>query len=337
MNILSKEICAPAGTLRVWGRLRNKEDEAIRRWRGLKRVDRELEKGNFKAALSLAKQLQGKPDGLRGFGAVKLVPKRISVVDELELNDADKMSLHSSVDSILHLVKCCRQFALEEKVGAFLGQDSLTNGDCCGSLSDDRVMCLQHEAGHFVVGYLLGILPKRYRVPSMEELEKDNLAGGKVEFLGFEFLQEVSNTTLPETYFTNRKHSSKEYAGIVSSKTLNRFLCVILGGLAAELLMFGYSELLHSDVDQLDRVMSRLGYSTDMANSQIKWAAINILLILRRHHKATSRVAEAMALGRSIGFCIDAIETDFGTTNGGRHFGSQANTQAKSPFLTNIY
>ena len=83
--------------------------------------------------------------------------------------------------------------------------------------------------------------------------------------------------------------------------------------------------------------MKCLGYSTDMANSQIKWAAINTLLILRRHHKATSRVAEAMALGRSIGFCIDAIETDFGTTNGGRHFGSQANTQAKSPFLTNIY
>ena len=40
-------------------------------------------------------------------------------MDELELNDADKMSLHSSVDSILHLVKCCRQFALEEKVGKF--------------------------------------------------------------------------------------------------------------------------------------------------------------------------------------------------------------------------
>lgn len=73
MDILSKEICAPAGTLRVWGRLRNEEDEAIRRRRGLKRVDRELEKGDFKAALSLAKQLQGKPGGLRGFGAVKLV------------------------------------------------------------------------------------------------------------------------------------------------------------------------------------------------------------------------------------------------------------------------
>ena len=51
---------------------------------------------------------------------------------------------------------------------------------------------MQHEAGHFVVGYLLGILPKKYRVPSMEELEKDNLAGGKVVFLGFEFLHEVS-------------------------------------------------------------------------------------------------------------------------------------------------
>lgn len=79
-------------------------------------------------------------------------------------------------------------------------------------------MCLQHEAGHFVVGYLLGVLAKRYRVPSMEDLEKDNLAGGKVEFLGFEFLQEVSTATLPDKYYSNRKHISKEYDGIVSSK-----------------------------------------------------------------------------------------------------------------------
>lgn len=73
--------------------------------------------------------------------------------------------------------------------------------------------------------------------------------------------------------------------------------------------MFGYSELLHSDVDKLDRVMNCLGYSTDEANSQIKWAAINTLLILRQHHEATSGVANAMALGRSVGFCINAIES----------------------------
>lgn len=47
---------------------------AKRRRQALKRVDRELSRGNFKAALSLVKQLQRKPaGGLRGFGAAKQV------------------------------------------------------------------------------------------------------------------------------------------------------------------------------------------------------------------------------------------------------------------------
>lgn len=50
-----------------------KENDALRRRRALKRVDRELYKGNFKSALSLVKHLQGKPGGLRGFGAAKQV------------------------------------------------------------------------------------------------------------------------------------------------------------------------------------------------------------------------------------------------------------------------
>lgn len=47
--------------------------KAARRRRALRMVDRELAKGNYRTALSLAKQLNGKPGGLRGFGAAKQV------------------------------------------------------------------------------------------------------------------------------------------------------------------------------------------------------------------------------------------------------------------------
>ncbi|GFY91989.1 hypothetical protein Acr_08g0003850 [Actinidia rufa] len=47
--------------------------DPARRRRALKKVDRELSKGNYKTALTLVKQLQGKPRGLRGFGAAKQV------------------------------------------------------------------------------------------------------------------------------------------------------------------------------------------------------------------------------------------------------------------------
>lgn len=50
---------------------------------------------------------------------------------------------------------------------------------------------MQHEAGHFLVGYLLGALPKRYVVSKIEALTQNEFVGG-VEFMGFEFLGEVS-------------------------------------------------------------------------------------------------------------------------------------------------
>ena len=55
---------------------------------------------------------------------------------------------------------------------------------------------LQHEAGHFLVGYLLGVLPRGYEIPSKEALRQDRFAAGRVEFVGFEFLREV-RTFLP--------------------------------------------------------------------------------------------------------------------------------------------
>lgn len=39
---------------------------------------------------------------------------------------------------------------------------------------------------------MLGVLPRRYKVPSLDDLFQDNFAHGKVEFVGFEFLKEVS-------------------------------------------------------------------------------------------------------------------------------------------------
>lgn len=59
---------------------------------------------------------------------------------------------------------------------------------------------------------------------------------------------------------------------------------------------------------QLDRVLKWLDFTEDEAESQIKWAALTTVLILDRHREARSRLAEAMALGRSVGFCIGTIE-----------------------------
>ncbi|THG01319.1 hypothetical protein TEA_002811 [Camellia sinensis var. sinensis] len=358
-----------------------KEPDAVRRRRALRRVDRELSKGNHKAALTLVKQLQGKPGGLRGFGSAKQVHRRISSLDELKLSGIDISYLQSLVDSILNSIERSIEFQLSEPLISYsqvlkcnlkhlsknpsriwtgnpLGfyqefclvyefEETMTIGDSFysiegdfqyspffqsivsvlelknmmhsgsyESLCEDHLMCMQHEAGHFLVGYLLGVLPKGYKVSNMEALRQEKFARGRVEFLGFEFLRDDqfcleckgflgagAKVMIDTTKILQNFSKGKLFDG-----TLNKFLCVILGGLAAEQLVFGYSEGLHSDVEKLNRVLKWLGFTKSEADSQVKWAAVNTLLILVRHQEARSRVAEAMALGKSVGSCIDIIE-----------------------------
>ena len=53
---------------------------------------------------------------------------------------------------------------------------------------------MQHEAGHFLIAYLLGILPRGYTLTSLEALQKEgslNIQAGTA-FVDFEFVEEVS-------------------------------------------------------------------------------------------------------------------------------------------------
>lgn len=52
---------------------------------------------------------------------------------------------------------------------------------------------MQHESGHFLVGYLLGVLPRYYEIPTVEAMRQNvSCVTGRVEFVGFEFLKQVS-------------------------------------------------------------------------------------------------------------------------------------------------
>ncbi|KAF6135880.1 hypothetical protein GIB67_006772 [Kingdonia uniflora] len=107
---------------------------------------------------------------------------------------------------------------------------------------------------------------------------------------GDEFMDEIDDFTLEK------------------SKDLNRFSCVSLAGLVAEHLAFGCSEGSFTDIEMLGEIFEWLEFTKTEADFQMKWAALNTLLILRRHENARSKLAEAMSEGRSVGFCINMIE-----------------------------
>ncbi|KAM3289331.1 putative protein isoform X1 [Capsicum chacoense] len=256
--------------------------ESTRRRRALRRFDKELANRNYKAAHSQLKQLLNKSGGLIGFASAKLVPKNIPAMNTQQL---------CMVDSILSSIKYSINFdPLSDDEVLLAGMEDATRSDTNNSAYEDHQMCLEHEAGHFLVGYLVGVIPRSYEVPSVEDITQNKFAQGNVRFLGFEFIKEETRAK-------------------ISSQTLNKFLCVILGGLAAEHLVFGYSELLHSDVQKLDRVLRLLCFNENEAESLVRWAVLTTLSLLSHHQEALSRLAEAMASRRSIGYCIDVIES----------------------------
>ncbi|KAI9187326.1 hypothetical protein LWI28_026825 [Acer negundo] len=288
----------------------------------LQQVDKELINGNDREALSLVKDFQGKPGGLRCFGAARQVPQRLYTLDELKLNGIDTSSLLSPVDATLGSIERNLQLAAVSggvaawNVFDFNPQqifylslallflwtlDSVSFNGGIGSLVIDTIghtfsqkyhnRVIQHEAGHFLIAYLVGILPKGYTLSSLEALKKEgslNLQAGTA-FVDFEFLEEVNT-------------------GKVSATTLNRFSCIALAGVATEYLLYGYAEGGLADINKLDVILQGLGFTQKKADSQVRWSVLNTVLLLRRHKGARAKLAEAMTMGKSVGSCIEIIE-----------------------------
>ncbi|XP_034706636.1 uncharacterized protein LOC117930219 [Vitis riparia] len=301
----------------------------VSRWQVLEQVDKELAKGDDRTALSLVKDLQGKPDGLRCFGAARQVPQRLYTLDELKLNGIEASSLLSPVDATLGSIERNLQlaavlgglsawnvfgFSPQQLLLLSLGLlflwtlDLVSFNGGVGSLVLDTIghtfsqkyhnRVIQHEAGHFLIAYLLGILPKGYTLTSLEALQKEgslNIQAGTA-FVDFEFLEEVNS-------------------GKVSATMLNRFSCIALAGVVTEYLLYGYAEGGLADINKLDLLLKGLGFTQKKADSQVRWSVLNTVLILRRHKQAQGKLTEAMSMGKSVGACIGVIEENIDNTD----------------------
>uniref|UniRef100_A0ACD5ZIA2 Uncharacterized protein n=1 Tax=Avena sativa TaxID=4498 RepID=A0ACD5ZIA2_AVESA len=309
-------------------RAANTTSESASRLRAvLEKVDDELRKGNDEAALSLVRGSLGLAGGLRCFGAGRQVPQRLYKLDELKLNGIDTSSFLSPEDRTLGSIERNLQiaallgglsvsaaFELSQLQALFLfvgllfvwsvdliylngGARNLVLDTLGHSLSQkyhNRV--IEHEAGHFLIAYLLGVLPKEYTITSLDTLKKKgslNVQAGTA-FVDFEFVEEINS-------------------GKLSAKMLNKFSCIALAGVATEYLLYGYAEGGLADVNKLDGLFKSLGFTQNKADSQVRWAVLNTILLLRRHENARSKLAEAMSSGISVGSCIQVIEESINT------------------------
>ncbi|XP_026456418.1 uncharacterized protein LOC113357275 [Papaver somniferum] len=310
------------GKFRTVKMVNSTESTTVLRWKVLEQVDEELMKGDERAALNLVNDLQSRPGGLCSFGTARQIPPRLYTLDELKLNGIDASKVLSPDDRTLGSIERYLQaaavlggisawavfgFTQEQTLFAVIGLfyfatlDSIALKGGLSSLMLDMIghavsqkyrnRVLQHEAGHFLIAYLLGILPKGYTLTSLEALRKEgslNVQAGTA-FVDTEFREEVDS-------------------GKLTSKMLDRYSCIALAGVATEYLLFGYSEGGLSDLYQLDSLLKSLGFTQKKADSQVRWALLNTILILRRHERVRLKLAEAMSSRKSVGYCIDTIE-----------------------------
>ncbi|XP_042990817.1 uncharacterized protein LOC122317841 isoform X2 [Carya illinoinensis] len=147
------------------------------------------------------------------------------ILDELRLNGIEALSLLSSMDATLGSIERNLQLAValgglaawnvlgfspQQVLYFSLGLlflwtlDSVSFDGGVGSLVLDTIghtfsqkyhnRVVQHEAGHFLIAYLVGILPKGYTLTSLEALKKEGSLNvqAATAFVDFEFVEEVT-------------------------------------------------------------------------------------------------------------------------------------------------
>ena len=263
---------------------------------------------------------------LRGYGAARLVPRRDYDLSELRLNNIEAEKLLSPTESTISgLRDVVQRFLLvlfggwvffarpsgEQTAGAvaFLGGalafDQIAFGGGVEALILDTLAQatspsyksrLQlHEAAHFLVAYLMGILPKGYTLSSLDAYERYgalNVQAG-CAFCDGAFQREVAR-------------------GKIGSGSLGRFSCVALAGISMEYVAYGFAEGGVADVRQLDGLLRALAFSQKKSDSEVRWAVLNTISILRRHEGVVRKLAQKMAEGASVGSCVRLIEAELG-------------------------
>lgn len=289
----------------------------------LHKIDQLIKKGDDAQQEAVALATSLKDDGiLRAFGTANQVPKRLYSLEELRLNKIDTRAFLSPEDTTLNSVRNTLQLSflvgttavyltglfdftqLVQTViliSGLLVADQVANAGGIEALLIDtagrainhtyaRRVAL-HEAGHFLVAYLLGLLPKGYTLSSLDaylEHRTFNVQAGTT-FCDSDFQREISS-------------------GKLSSSSLDVYSCVALAGVVSEWLRFGKAEGGLADVQQLDGLMTALQFTQAKADAQVRWAVLNVVFLLRKHSGVQDALANAMMEKKSVGECIMAIE-----------------------------
>jgi hypothetical protein len=172
----------------------------------------------------------------------------------------------------------------------FQGQGaSLLVDGLAGTSASTRERILHHEAGHFLVAYLMEIPIQGYALNGWEAFKQGFKAQGGVQFadqLLWEQLQQ----------------------GQISSLVLDRYCAVWMAGIAAETLIFKKAEGGLEDRDKIVAIWTQLQRPLSEAKIKQRWAILQAKTLIETHKVAYFDLVEAMRNRASVEDCCRGIE-----------------------------
>ncbi|MBE9125206.1 MULTISPECIES: ATP-dependent Zn protease [unclassified Coleofasciculus] len=155
--------------------------------------------------------------------------------------------------------------------------------------SDYRDRILRHEAGHFLIAYLLGIPVTGYTLTAWEALKQGQPGLGGVTF----DTQQLSPNPLAITEM---------------QLTLNRFCTVWMAGIAAETLIYDTTEGGLDDRQKLREALTALGRPASESTLKERWATLQAQTLLQNNWTAYEALVTAMEKRTPVTECYKLIQ-----------------------------
>jgi len=151
----------------------------------------------------------------------------------------------------------------------------------------DRI--IRHEAGHFLVAYLLGIPVSGYTLSAWEALKQRQSGQGGVSFNDPDLASQLEQ-------------------GIISTQMLDRYCTTWMAGVAAETLIYDSAEGGADDRQKIRTVLAPLGFSATNQEQKQRWAALQARNLLQANWFAYEALVSAMQTRANVTECFRVIE-----------------------------
>jgi hypothetical protein len=170
------------------------------------------------------------------------------------------------------------------------GQGSAILSDFLAGNSDEkRGRILHHEAGHFLVAYLLKIPIGGYAINAWEAFKQGQNAQGGVRFEDPQLLSQMQKGKFPV-------------------ELLDKYCTVWMAGIAAENFIYGNAEGGAEDRDKIRGILSQIRRPASELKIKENWSLLQARNLIESHQLAYKELVEAMKKQETVAECYRVIQ-----------------------------